>query len=130
MSNASPVREITGKRPTNVSRWHRLFLPEWCYVTDGDWFEQRSPEGELKTVAYIETIQMREPRRGAVSHPVWSAKEALCLEIERKMGIPAYVVWHNPKCDSFVVHRITESTAKKMNHQQYAQFIEGLKPPQ
>jgi len=121
-----PQEEITERRPTNYSRWHREALPEWCYMTDGDWFEQRVIEGELKAVAYIETIEIEKPGEGNKSHPLWKSKRALCLEIERKMGIPAYVVWHNAACNDFLVQRITETNPRRMNKEEYIEFIKNL----
>lgn len=126
MSNPPPLEEITGKRPTNYSRWHRKALPDWCKVTDGDWFEQRVKEGVFRSVAYIETIQVPTVDNADANYPPWASKKSLCLEIEEKMGIPAYVVWHNADCMDFMVLRITETTPKRMNEEEYKQFIKNL----
>jgi hypothetical protein len=106
--------------------WHRRALPDWCKVTDGDWFEQRVKNGEFKSVAYIETIQVPTVDRANENYPLWSSKRSLCLEIERKMGIPAYIVWHNAECNDFMVQRISETTPKRMSEEEYKQFIENL----
>ena len=45
-----PQEEITGARPTNYSSWHREALPRKCYMTDGDWFEQRVEKGDLVSI--------------------------------------------------------------------------------
>lgn len=42
------------------------------------------------------------------------------------MGIPAYVVWHNAECTDFMVQRITEAISKRMNEEEYKQFIKNL----
>lgn len=123
----NPIEEITDKRPTNYSRWHRKALPKECYMTDGDWFEQRVIGGELKSVAYIETIQVSSIAEADKDYALWPSKKSLTSEIEERMGIPAYVVWHNPECTDFLVLRITGTEAKRMNGQQYAEFIKGLK---
>lgn len=95
-------------------------------MTDGDFFEQRVRNGELVSVAYIETIQIDNPSEGDKTHPLWKSKRSLCLEIEKKMGIPAYVVWHNKECKDFLVLRITETTPKRMNEKEYIEFIKSL----
>jgi len=101
-------------------------LPRWCFQTDGDWFEQRRTNGELHTVAYIETIQMPSDEKTFEDYPVWSSKKSLCLEIETKMRIPAYIVWHSPNCLIFFVQRITRDKPIKMTEKEYIAFIEGL----
>jgi len=126
MSDPPPLEEITGKRPTNYSVWHRKALPDWCKVTDGDWFEQRSKMGVFKSVAYIETIQVPKVDNADKNYPPWSSKKSLCIEIEEKMGIPAYVIWHNAECTDFLVLRITETKPKRMSDKEYIEFIKGL----
>jgi len=121
----SPQEEVTGKRPTAYSLWHRT-LPEECYMTDGDWFEQRVLDGDLKSVAYIETIQVPSLRNADQKYPVWKSKKELSLEIQRKMNIPAYIVWHNEECTRFLVRKISESTAREMNQTEYRRFIKNL----
>jgi hypothetical protein len=63
-------------------------------MTDGDWFEQRIIGGEIRTVAYIETIGIPALTvdNALKDYETWGLKKELCLEIERKMGIPAYIV--------------------------------------
>jgi len=120
-----PREEITGERPSNYSKFHREILPEWCYMTDGDWFEQRWINNEFKLIAYVETIQVPsledDPDR---IYPVWSSKKGLCGKIEAKMGIPAYVVWHNEACTKFFVQRaLIEAKGRTMNQSEYIDFI-------
>lgn len=126
MSMDDPLEELTYKRPTNYSQWHRKALPARCYMTDGDWFEQRAIRGTLKSVAYIECIEFVPVAGADKARPVWDHKKSLCLEIEHGMGIPAYVVWHNPECTDFLVLRITETKPKRMNESEYKEFIKGL----
>lgn len=123
-----PQEEITGGRPGNYSSWHRRVLPKDCYMTDGDWFEQRLKDGKLTAVAYIETIQVPSVDRAVKGEfPVWSSKKSLCSEIEEKMAIPSYVVWHNAECNDFLIARITELTnPKRMNEERYVIFLKGM----
>ena len=125
MSN--PQEEITGKRPKNYSLWHRYpTLPKWCYQTDGDFFEQRVKDGVLQSVAYIETIEVPSVDNADKRYPPWKSKVNLCLEIEKKMGIPAYIVWHNADCNDFLVMRITETTSQRMDEEEYIGFVKNL----
>jgi len=127
LGDPSPLEEITGKRPTNYSKWHRPpTLPSWCYMTDGDWFEQRVRNGKLISVAYIETIEIDNPSEGDKTHPVWKSKKSLLLEIQEKMDIPSYIVWHNAECTDFLVLRISETKPKRMNQNEYKAFIKSL----
>lgn len=121
-----PPEEITYKRPTNYSTWHRQALPRECYMTDGDWFEQRLKDGKLISVAYIETIQIDIVEEADKRYPLWPSKKSLSLEIAEKMSIPVYTVWHNPDCTDFLVLRITGTKPKRMNKDQYVKFIKNL----
>ena len=121
----NPEKEITGNRPSNYSQWHRT-LPKWCMMTDGDWFEQRWINGKITSVAYIETIQIGSVENANVEYPVWEHKERLCREIEEKMGIPVFVVWHTPDCKDFMVLRITETEPKRMDENEYIAFVKQL----
>jgi hypothetical protein len=121
-----PQEEVTGERPSNYSKWHRRALPSWCSVTDGDWFEQRTKDGKFKAVAYIETIQVPVVHGADKAYPPWPSKANLCQEIKDEMGIPVYIVWHNAGCDDFLVLKLGEAKPKRMNGQEYAEFIKGL----
>jgi len=127
-----PQEEITGRRvgPSNYSKWHRKALPNWCYVVNGDWFELRrkSIGGNLEIVAYIETIEVENP---AEYTPLWPATKSLVLQMVQKIGIPVFVVWHNPKCTKFNVWRVSledKSMKKKrvMDENEYKSFIMSL----
>jgi len=110
------------------SDWHRNALPNWCYMTDGDWFEQRFKSGILTTVAYIETIGVPAPsiRNSDIDYPIWSSKESLCVEIEKKMHIPSYVVWCNEDCTKFLVKSPLRGDRREMTSQQYIIFLKNL----
>jgi hypothetical protein len=95
-------------------------------MTDGDWFEQRVRNGNLISVAYIETIEIDNPSQGDKTHPVWKSKKSLLFEIQEKMSIPAYIVWHNAGCTEFLVLRISEMKPKIMNQDEYKEFIKSL----
>jgi len=120
-----PQEELTTGRPSNYSQWHRLNLPWWCYMTDGDWFEQRKRNGKLVSVAYIETIQVPDIDQWSEYEP-WPSKIALGMEIETKMGIPSYIVWHSPECTKFIVKRHLTSQWKKMDGKMYKEWIQKL----
>lgn len=120
-----PQEEITDKRPTNYSKWHRK-LPEWCYLTDGDWFEQRKKNGVFKSVAYVETVQVKEVENANINYPLWSSKMSLCKEIKAKANLPVFIVWHNAECTDFLVLKLGEITPKRMNEVEYKEFIKSL----
>jgi len=97
-------------------------------MTDGDWFEQRMRYGKVVTVAYIETIGVPKPtvENADKEYEPWGLKPHLCREIEERMSIPSYIVWHNEDCTDFLVLRITETTPKRMNEEEYKEFIKNL----
>jgi len=95
-------------------------------MTDGDWFEQRFINGVFRQVAYIETIQMPLVDGADELRPTWPHKRSLCLDIERGMGIPAYVVWHNEDCTEFLVQRISHGVPRRMSESEYAEFIRTI----
>lgn len=122
---SDPLEEITGERPTFYSQWHRRALPQRCYMTDGDWFEQRVIGAKLVSVAYIETIQVDDVEGADINYPVWRSKKALNDEIEQKMNIPVYVVYHNPQCSDFLV--VGKTLKERMSEEEYKEFIKGLR---
>lgn len=127
----APQKELTSKRPSSYSQWHRRNLPNWCYVTDGDWFEQRNMNGHLVTVAYIETMEIlplfvTNPQE---EYPLWASKKALIQEISERMRIPCFVVRHKPSCDLFFVSRFFHSSEDKeqlMDSEEYQRFLVNL----
>lgn len=125
-----PQAEITGRRSAAYSQWHRRALPNTCYVTDGDWFEQRRINGMLASVAYIETIEVPKVDGAQYQYPLWPSKGALCSEIEARMRIPTYVTWHNEECSDFLVLRHSNGIYRRMTEPVYKRFIEnlGMKP--
>jgi hypothetical protein len=127
-----PKEEVTGTRkgPSNYSKWHRRALPSWCYVVNGDWFElrKRRSDGNLEIVAYIETIEVDDPTKHT---PLWLATKGLVLEAVKKFSIPTFVVWHTPKCDIFVVWKVSENDKemkfkKVMSDSEYRKFVMNL----
>ncbi len=128
----SPQREITYKRPTNYSAWHRKKLPEWCYHTDGDWFEQRKVDGKLVIVAYIETIEVPPLfiNNAQREYELWSSKKALVADIYNRMNMPCFIVRHTADCTNFCLSRVTptgeETEAIVMNEAKYISWILNL----
>ena len=120
---------MTFKRPTNYSLWHRAKLPSWCFMTDGDFFEQRRIDDALQTVAYVETIQVPDVHAAAMgAYPVFPSKDALCAEIQQKMGIPSYIVYHAVDCHEFLVYSYTDRIYKSMTEQEYINLVKNLAP--
>lgn len=95
-------------------------------MTDGDWFEQRIRNGELQAVAYIETMQVPNVKDAHINYKPWTSKQKLCQEIQEKMHIPAYYVWHNLECTDFLVLKTDETTPKRMTEKQYVLFLKTL----
>lgn len=128
----APQQELTGKRPSNYSAWHRAKLPNWCYHTDGDWFEQRLVNGKLAAVACIETIEVPPLFiHDAQDHyKLWPSKRALLHDISQGMHIPCFVVRHTPACRVFSLSRITpsgeETEAIVLDEQRYKKFLVSL----
>lgn len=123
-----PKEEVTNNRPSNYSQWRRKKGDadlNFCYMTDGDWFEQRMVDGELVSVAYIETIQIPNvfvPE----NYPVWNSKIALIRDIHDKMGIPCFVVWHTSDCELFFVQKYPKKDYVKLDQKTFVAFIRGL----
>ena len=122
-----PGEELTNNRPKNYSSFRRYpNFPSYCFMTDGDFFEQRKWKDKLVTVAYFETIQIPEGCN-PLDYPVWDSKKALLDDIGRKMRIPCFVVWHNSKCNVFyVMNWDSQDKIIKMYGDEYKRFIENL----
>ncbi len=110
-------------------------------MTDGDFFEQRIKDGKLQSVAYMETIQVpsldnidvdktlcriRGQKTDDNGYVPFRSKVSLCLEIQERKGIPAYVVWHNAECTDFLVLSITETSTRRMSEHEYIEWIKEL----
>ncbi|GAI34031.1 unnamed protein product [marine sediment metagenome] len=129
----SPQNEITKRRPSHYSEWHRYpNLPKWCFLVDGDWFEMRVRDGQLVPVACFETLEVSGLfiYNSQREYPLWQAKIALYLHIKQKMGIPVFIVRHTPDCKLFSVARLTDSggetEAKIMEEDEYKDLLVGL----
>jgi len=118
-----PQHEITGNRPSNFSAWHRRELPDWCLMTDGDFFLQVAIDEHICTTAYLELIQV--PSVENVTHgsyKIWPSKDALCREIMKHMGIPSFIVYHNSECTDFLIFDFQDSIYRRMSAKQYVNF--------
>lgn len=133
----TPQDEVTKVRPGNYSAWHRHpTLPRWCYQTDGDWFEQRLCNGNLVSVAYVETIQLPDSYCAKMAsakcdYPLNGNKWAVMREISDIMGIRCFTVRHTPDCKHFSVAEVASGREGKsvvMDECQYKAFIQGLGP--
>ena len=117
---------MTNNRPKSYSRFRRYpNFPRYCYVTDGDFFEQRFFNDKLVTVAYFETIQIPN-NKSFEDYPVWNSKQALLDSIMDKMNIPCFVVWHNSDCTVFFVQRWRSDKVVKMYVEEYKRVISNL----
>lgn len=119
-----PQNEITNNRPKNYSKWHRI-LPDWCYNTDGDFFEQRIQDGKLTAIAYIETVQIPDNKKPD-EYDIWDHKKRLAEQINKVMGIPCFYVWHYANCKTFFVQRVGSDKIVKMYENEYKEFIKKL----
>lgn len=128
----NPVKEITNRRPSNYSHWHRNVLPQYCRLTDGDWFEMRKFNNILIPVACIETMEIGGLfiKNAQDLYPLWETKASLLQAIKDKMNIPVFIVRHTSDCKLFSVARLSdsngESLAKVMSEEEYTYFLENL----
>lgn len=128
-----PQGEITKRRPTNYSAWHRYpNLPKDSFLVDGDWFEMRERDGRLVPVACFETLEVGGLfiHNAQREYPLWDAKIALYTYLTQKLGVPVFIVRHTSDCKLFSVARLTdgggETEAKVMSEDEYKDFIIGL----
>lgn len=105
-----PRWEVTGKRPTVFSEWHRKKLPDRCHLADADWFFVR----EVGVVAIAETIQITgnfekagtwiysdpwlkswypkyDPR-----YPIWETKKVVMNYLIGVTKLPFFIIYHTP----------------------------------
>jgi hypothetical protein len=123
-----PIKEVTGERPSNFSKWHRNKLPEWCLMTDGDYFMQVKVGEKVCVVAYVEEIDVDNVEDAMLGgYPVWPSKDALCREIMEKMNIPSFILYHNPQCTDFLVFSYADKTYRRMTEDEYMSFEVNLR---
>lgn len=129
----NPLKELTGRRPTNYSQWHRPpTLPPSCLLADTDWFEMRQVNGVVRPVACIETMQIGALfiRNAQQEYPLWDTKRHLLIAIAVYMNIPVYIVRHTSDCKLFSVARLTikgqESLHQIMDEDEYKYFLINL----
>jgi len=125
-----PQKEITQRRPTNYSEWHRHpTLPNWCFLVDVDFFEMRRKGDQIVPVACVETIEVGPLfiHNAQMEYPLWDAKIALYGYLKQKLTIPVFIVRHTPDCKLFSVARLTESgretEAKVMSEDEYKDLL-------
>jgi len=124
-----PVREEKyNNRPSEYSTWHRT-LDKKCKTMDADWIEYRYDGRGI--VAFIETA--RKPDDVKLCDLMDRKLEfevAVLFEIQTKMRVPCYVVWHTEDLTTFYVCTILSSMQlyiwKTWSKKEYAEFIEKL----
>jgi len=124
-------RTLSRQASLDFSLWHRSQLPEWCYMTDGDFFEQRGkqPDGNLVSICCWETIRINNIAEAPTYH-IWPSKLALGLEIEKKMRIPYYVVFHTPALTQFYVFRPSSGERRgPLTESEFINFVKSLPIP-
>lgn len=103
-----PLREITARRPTNFSWWHRR-LPAWCCQADIDVVEVRNG----RVVAFLETIEIAKENFKSAGewirddpwlhslHPkeeyaLWDTKKVVLNFLVGTTRVPIYIIYHTP----------------------------------
>lgn len=118
----SPQDEIRYRRPLTYSLWHRKALPPHCYMSDGDWFELRIRNGEMKIVAYFETIEL-PVMRSIDQLPLWDITKGVALAVSKQFHIPVYIVWYNQACTTFIVESLPSNLRQKFSEEEYISFL-------
>ena len=78
-------KENTNERPTDYSKWHREFLPSFCYMQDIDCIEYRVIKDEIVPVAIIETGRWDRVK-------FTDTQKKIVMYIADRLNIPVYFV--------------------------------------
>jgi hypothetical protein len=114
-------------RPSEYSEWHRT-LSNKCLTMDCDWIEVREGRG---IVAFIETaIKPDEIKLCDLIDRKQKFQTKILLDIQAKMKVPAYLVFHKRDLSTFWIFTILSTGQtylwKTIGKKEYAEFIEHL----
>ncbi|MDD5338154.1 MAG: hypothetical protein PHG35_01915 [Dehalococcoidales bacterium] len=130
--------ELTHKRPTIFSAWHRT-LPKRCCFADVDFAEVR----EGRVVCFIETIQVKDiealNRAGEwiksdpwlhcwypiydPHYPLWETKKVVMNYIIGKTDKPFYIIYHLPDMSKVKVVDYRKKTAQEYTRDDFATWL-------
>lgn len=121
--------EKTGERNSEYSAWHRTLGPDY-YAIDIDFVEYRMGKGIVAFMAV--TGKCVDENHIMNSKPyIWqrtTMEREILLILSQKVNVPAFFVIHTNDLQIFHVHKIGDDLKeyKKMNRQEYGEFIKGL----
>lgn len=136
-----PNDEITGQRPSNFSRWHRLKLPSSCALADVDWAEVRYGH----VVAFLETIEISLGDIGQAGewikndpwlhswypnydkrYPLWETKKVIFNYLLAVCKMPLYVIYHTPDMKKAKVVDYRRKTIREYNDKELGDWFQML----
>jgi len=90
------------------SDWHRTNLHSCYRFIDIDYFGYQLVRGRYEPYIAIERIRLTQdpPRVGPSNYPLDEHKRHVYEKMANELGIPAYTMWHNDKCETFMIARI------------------------
>lgn len=133
-----PRWEVTGKRPTVFSEWHRAKLPDRCALADADWFEVR----EGRVVAILETIQIKPEHFAEAGkwiltdpwlkswypkyddrYPLWETKKVVMNYLIGVTQKPFFIIYHTPDMARVRVIDFRKKTLTEYNEEGFATWL-------
>jgi hypothetical protein len=133
-----PLRELTGKRPTTFSTWHRTKLPARCRLADADWFEVR----EYGVVAIEETIQIDPDKFDEAGiwiytdpwlhnwyppnderYPIWETKKVVLNFLLGSTQKQIFIIYHTPDMSRVKVIDFRRKTLTEYNEDDFLTWL-------
>ena len=133
-----PRDEVTGRRPSNFSEWHRRKLPDRCALADVDWCEVR--EGSV--VAILETIQVKPEHIKKAGdwiltdpwlkcwypkyderYPLWETKRVIINFLISTTRKPFFIIYHTPDMSKVRVIDYRKKTLTDYDEDDFATWL-------
>lgn len=133
-----PSTEVTGKRPTTFSVWHRAKLPKWCCWADADCLEVR--HGHV--VAFCEIIQVNhkdflEAGKWITQdpwlrcwypqydnrYPLWDTKRVILNYFIGMTKLRVFVIYHTPDMRRIRVIDYRKKRILEFDEQSFADWL-------
>jgi len=128
------TRERVRPEPLSVFyEWHVENMPSWYTKIDADYVgyidPYRFPEHAYKPYIIMELIHIRNREKwgsdAPSKYPIHNHKKHTYEEIDERIDVPVYVMWHPSACDEFIIKRLGDDETKQLDDKhEFADFLD------
>ncbi len=117
--------EVTGKRPSGLSRWHRDALPWWAFCCDLDLVEVR--DGQIVAVAEHGEVEgkVTDVRVRAIAR-CKPLQLSVVRQIARALNVGGFFILNSADLTAFGVLDLADDSVRILDGAAFARFLKEL----